>query len=106
MTNHVVRLYALVVSLLVVFVAWAAIAAHPWRAAGTSADSRRAALTAYEQRLRRDTVLTRQVVAQQWADYRARLAQQRKLIAVERAAQAAPSVRIVTLPPLTTSRSS
>ena len=31
MTSHVARLYALAVGLLVFFVAWAAVAAHPWK---------------------------------------------------------------------------
>ena len=110
MTDHVVRLYALAGSLLALFLAWAAIAAHPWQSASAARDPRLAALAAYEQRVRRDTVLTRRVVAQRWADYRAQLARRQKQLAAQRAAQAAaaaaPSVRIVTLPPLTTTRSS
>ena len=31
MTSHVARLYALAAAILVFFVAWAAIAAHPWQ---------------------------------------------------------------------------
>ena len=31
MTNQIARLYALVVGVVVFFVAWAAIAAHPWQ---------------------------------------------------------------------------
>ena len=30
MTNHVARLYALALALVVFFLAWAVVAAHPW----------------------------------------------------------------------------
>ncbi len=87
MTNHVTRLYALAASLLGFFLAWAGIAAHPW-SRPQAGDPRTQAAASYEQRLRRDAVLVRQLVAQ--GQTRA----------------AAPTVRIVTLPPLTTTRTS
>ena len=34
MTNHVTRLYALAVSVLVLFAAWAVVATHPWQTKG------------------------------------------------------------------------
>jgi hypothetical protein len=86
MTDHVVRLYALTVSALVFFVMWAAIAARPWIAPEAKATPE---LAAYEQRLSADAALL------------ARLS--------DRGAggqAAAPSVRVVTLPPLTTTRTS
>jgi hypothetical protein len=88
MTNHVVRLYLLAASVLGLFVAWAGIAAQPWQkaAATPAADSR--ALVAYEQRLRDDAALVA------------------RLVALRQTRPAAPAVRVVTLPPLTTTRTS
>jgi hypothetical protein len=111
MTNHVVRLYALAAALLVFFVAWAAIAANPWKAsaAAGSQDPRFAAVRARELRLQREAVLVKQIVDGRWAVYRTKLARRHKLLAAsKRAAVAAqaPSVKIVTLPPVTTTRTS
>jgi hypothetical protein len=84
MTEHVARLYAVAGSLLTLFVGWAAIAARPWH------DSRPAvtspALVAYERRLADTARLVSEVRA--------------------RAEARAPAVRVVTLPPLTTTRTS
>lgn len=102
MTSHVARLYALAVALLVFFLSWAAVAARPW-APTTSADPRLAALAAREQRVRQESVAVRRIVQQRWAVYRARLRTQRAQAA---AAAAAPAVRVVSLPPLTVTRSS
>jgi len=44
MTDHVARLYALALALVVFFVTWAAVAAHPWATA--KPDPRVAALAA------------------------------------------------------------
>ena len=101
MTSHVGRLYALATALLVFFLAWAAVAAHPWVQAAPR-DPRLVALAAREQRVRQESVAVRRVVQQRWAVYRTKLrAQQRAQAAV-----AAPPVRVVTLPPLTVTRSS
>jgi hypothetical protein len=100
MTDHVARLYAAAGSLAAFFLAWAGIAAHPWATAPR--DPRLAALSQREQRLQRDAKLVQQVVDRRWAAYRAALAQ-RKAAA---ASSAAPSVRVVTLPPVATTRSS
>ena len=89
MTSHVTRLYVTAASVLGFFLAWAGIAAHPWTASSSTvaADPAAKALAQYEQRLQFDAALLRQLEA-------------------SRGAQAAPPVRIVTLPPLTTTRSS
>jgi hypothetical protein len=85
MTDHVARLYALAASLLALFVGWAAIAARPWREPEPTAAP--PALVRYEQRLERTARLV--------AELRARRQQ-----------TTAPGVRVVTLPPLTTTRTS
>jgi hypothetical protein len=136
MTSHTARLYALVGAVLVFFVAWAAIAAHPWRtqtqAAAAARDPRLAALQAREKRLRAEALAVKKVVDRRWAVYRAQLALRNQEIKAIRAANAkagtaslasasapsysapstpapappSPSVRVVTLPPLTITRTS
>jgi|SRR5581483_4199618 len=106
MTSHVGRLYALALALLVFFLAWATFAARPW--AGTAgASPQLRSLAAREQRLRRESIAVRRVVAQRWAVYRAQLRQRQALnAAAATAPAAAPPVRVVTLPPLTITRTS
>ena len=87
MTNHVARLYVAAGSLLAFFLAWAGIATHPWVQSAAPQASRTQALSLYEQRLQRDAALLRQLSSQS-------------------SAAPAPSVRVVTLPPLTTTRTS
>ena len=88
MTDHVARLYLAAASLLGFFVAWAGIAAHPWSASAQQSDPAAQALARYEQRLREDAAIVQRLRA-------------------DRAVQAtAPSVRVVTLPPLTTTHTS
>lgn len=133
MTSHVARLYALVGAVLVFFVAWAAVAAHPWQtqasATSTTRDPRLAALQVRQQRLQARSLAVKQIVDRRWAVYRAQLAlrkQEIKAIRVANAttgtaalasssvaapappapAPAAPSVKVVTLPPLTITRTS
>jgi hypothetical protein len=84
-TDHAPRLYALAGSILGLFVAWAGIAAHPWARTPSSAAPRSAALDVYQRRLNADAALV------------ALLSGRRKAV---------PSVRVVTLPPLTTTRTS
>jgi hypothetical protein len=87
MTKHVARLYIATASLLGLFLAWAAIAAHPWpRSPSTSTSAQ--ALVQYEQRLQVDAALLRQLAASRPSQ------------------TAAPQVRVVTLPALTTIRTS
>ncbi len=132
MTNHTARLYSLVGAVLVFFVAWAMIAAHPWRAQATTVrDPRIAALQVREQRIRAEGRAVQQILDRRWTVYRAQLALRKREIAALTAANArarsaslaslrtqaapsasapvqgaAPSVRVVTLPPLTITRTS
>jgi pyruvate/2-oxoglutarate dehydrogenase complex dihydrolipoamide acyltransferase (E2) component len=116
MTNHVVRLYAFACSLLVLFAMWAAIAARPWATSQPKADPRWAAFAAREQRVRQEAVVVQRVVARRWHAYRVRLAvrrheiaaatQRRAALASAAPAPAAPSVRVVSLPPVTVTRTS
>jgi hypothetical protein len=89
MTSQIARLYAFAGSLLIFFVSWAGIAAHPWikpsaSAAGPSVES----LAAYQKRIQTDAALLQTLSAQ----------------TARRAST--PAIRIVTLPPLTTTRTS
>ena len=127
MTSSTGRVYAAASALLVLFLAWAVIAAHPWSQAGAaSRDPRVVALRAREARIRHEELAVRRAVTHRWAVYRVRLAHRRRQIALverrhqqqlaadRRAAAAAaatryssgPSVRMVTLPALTITRSS
>jgi hypothetical protein len=121
MASHVGRLYALALALLIFFLTWAVVAARPWST--QVADPRAKALAAREVRLRHEAMLVNRVVTRRWAVYRrelrarkaqiaaveARLAQQaaaqRQAVAYA-APAASPSVRVVTLPPLTITRTS
>lgn len=105
MTSHAGRLYALALALVVFFLAWAVLAAQPW--AKATADPRLRALAVREAALRREARLVDQVVARRFAAYRKAL-RARKIAsaAASRAAVASASVRIVTLPPLTITRTS
>ncbi|HEY6068527.1 MAG TPA: hypothetical protein VIU81_07510 [Gaiellaceae bacterium] len=109
MTSHVGRLYALALALLVFFLTWAVVAAHPW-ATSAKADPRIAALAAREQRIRHESVAVRRIVNRRWAVYRKQLHARQAQIAAAKQAQLAsgpaPSVRVVTLPPLTITRTS
>jgi len=102
MTSHTGRLYALALALVVFFLTWTMIAARPWSRAA-SADPRLVGLRVREARLRREARLVDRIVAARWAAYRGALQTQR---AAARAATVSPAVRIVTLPPLTVTRTS
>lgn len=142
MTNPLPRIYVVCSAILVLFIAWAVIAAHPWVAAPTAkADPRLAALARRELRLRHDAVVVRRIVNRRWRRYGVELRHRRHtILLVERrhhtqliaahAAQvaaasaarlasarsyaapsyssspSAPAVRVVTLPPITVTRSS
>jgi hypothetical protein len=94
MTSHVGRLYALAASILGLFRAWAGVAAAPWPAKAAPAAEKpggqAALLAAYEQRLHRDSRLVRRLLARR----------------AEQAPAPAPQVRIVTAPPVATTKSS
>ena len=111
MTSHVARLYALVAGVLVFFVAWAGVAAHPWAAkTATAQDPRLVALTARQQRIQAESVRAQKIVALRWAVYRRALASRNKAEASAAATSAqnvavtAPAARVVTLPPLVVTR--
>lgn len=133
MTNHVARLYALALALVVFFVSWASVAARPWATA--KADPRVAALAVREQKLRHESAVVQRIVQRRFASYRAALATRQAQIAAQQASvrarqasvsslasspaqvatpvnaaapapAAAPAVRIVNLPPLVITRTS
>ncbi len=110
MTSGARRVYVAAASVAALAVIWAAIAARPWQQP-VKPDPLLAALVSREARLRHDAVLVREVVRRRWLAYHVALARRRTAIrqAASRAAAAvpaAPAVRIVTLPPLTITRSS
>lgn len=122
MTSHTGRLYAVALALVVFFLAWAVTAAHPWAAAAP--DPRLQALAAREARLQQESVRVKKIVARRWAVYRKRLKARNAAIAAAKARaaltaaqapaassstsapSAAPPVKVVTLPPLTITRTS
>lgn len=113
MTSHTGRLYALTLSVVVFFLAWTVVAAHPWQSA--AADQRRLALARREAQLRLEAKLVHRVIAARWAVYRRALRDRRAAIAAAEqhaaaapatAPTAAPAVRVVMLPPLTITRTS
>lgn len=120
MTRHVVRAYAATAAVLVFFLAWAVIAADPWSSSRAAVDPRVTALHARELQIRHQAVAVRRVVRHRWAVYRIRLAQRRHEISVASAAHAlrlstaqaaapragAPPVSVVSLPPITVTRTS
>jgi hypothetical protein len=93
MTSHVGRLYAATIMIVVFFVLWAAVAARPWKTAAP--DPRLQQLALREQALKRETALANQVLA-----LRAKAARRNA------PTTAKPAVRVVTLPPLTITRTS
>ena len=117
-TSH--RLYAVAIAVVVLFVSWATVAARPW----AKPDPRLAALAQREQRLRSDAKLVQKVVDNRMIAYRLALNAREARIAAVKAqaaaaqvralqvsqatarAAAAPSVRVVNLPPLTITRTS
>lgn len=111
MTSHHGRLYALALGLVVFFLAWAVVAAHPW--ATTTADPRLRALDVREARLRHEAKLVQKVVRDRWARYRVELKLRRAQIAkvaataaVAQQAAAAGPVQVVNLPAHVVTRTS
>jgi hypothetical protein len=104
MTSHVARLYALVAGVFAFFVAWAAVVAHPWQTQTTAQDPRVAALAARQERVHVESLRAQRIVSGRWAAYRAALAKRNAANQPAAAPTAAPSVRVVTLPPLTVTR--
>ena len=93
MTSHVGRLYAATIAILVFFVVWAAVAARPWKTAAP--DPRLQQLALRQQALKRETALVNQMLV-----LRAKAARSNS------STPARAAVRVVTLPPLTITRTS
>lgn len=130
MTSQIARLWTVVVGVVVFFLAWATIAAHPWQQAA-AADPRLTAVVARQQYLQRQSAQVKQLVDQRWAAYRVALAERKLAItraniaaaanaqaqaqaqvqaqavsaAIPAPAAAAPA-RVVTLPPLVITKTS
>ena len=88
-TDPAPKLYAFAGSILGLFLAWAGIAAHPWAQTSSAAPqtARSAQLALYQRRLNADAALVARLSARH-------------------STAPAPSIRVVTLPPLTTTRTS
>jgi len=86
MASHPGRLYGLALALVVFFLAWAVIAAHPWATA--SADPRLRTLAIRQAQLQHEAKLVQKVVSTRWARYRVRLKARRAQIARVNAANA------------------
>jgi hypothetical protein len=88
-TDPAPKLYAFAGSILGLFLAWAGIAAHPWAQTSSAAPqtARSTQLALYQRRLNADAALVARLSAR-------------------RSSAPAPSVRVITLPPLTTTRTS
>ena len=135
MTDHVARLYAAVLALVVFFLTWAVVAARPWaEEEAAEKDPRLVALERREARLRRESARVERLVQRRFAAYEVRLRQRKREIAAIQAANAAaatvpvaasgsvssaapspsaapaaspaPSVGVVSLPPVTNTSSS
>lgn len=108
MTSTVGRTYATALALVLFFLTWAVVAAKPW--ATPAADPRLKALAVREARLRHEAKIVNAIVQRRFAAYRRELAARR--IAIARAKAAPPpaataaAVRVVTLPPITITRTS
>ena len=98
MTNHVGRLYAAAIGVLVLFLSWAAVAAHPWATPKASPQLQLIALR--EQALKRETALVNTILRQRAA------AAKQTTQPIAAASTTQPSVRVVTLPPLTITKTS
>jgi hypothetical protein len=96
-TSHVGRLYVFAVSIFVFFLMWALVDTKPWTTAKASPQAQLIALR--EQALRRETKLVNRILQERAAAAKAR---SRQLAA----AAPTPAVRVVTLPPLTITRTS
>jgi hypothetical protein len=129
MTNHVTRLYAVALSLVVFFVTWAAVSARPWAAQATKTlDPRLGALQSREAQVHRESIRVRRVVTHRWHVYRIELKRRKRQIAAIEAANARaaasaaataaapsgsswsapapPSVAVVSTPPVTSTHTS
>jgi hypothetical protein len=126
MTNHVARLYAIAITVVVFFVTWAVVSAHPWAAsASPSKDPRLVALEQRQARVHRESIRVRKVLKHRYHVYRVKLRARKRQIAAIQAANArasaatvtvssggswsapsAPSVSVVSAPPVTSTHTS
>jgi hypothetical protein len=124
MTSNVGRLYALALALVVFFLTWTTVAERPWSARTRRADPRTVALAAHERRLQHESIVVARIVKRRWAVYRVQLRRRERQIAAAKQAEAAaarqaqlatsvtsvatsaPAVRIVSLTPVTVTRTS
>jgi hypothetical protein len=77
-TSHIGRIYVVAGALVVLFLGWAAVAAHPWDPAPV--DPRAAALDERRAQVRQEAADARRIVAARWERYEARLAGRRRAI--------------------------
>ena len=105
MTNQLARLYALLAGTVAFFLAWAAVAAHPW-APRPAQDPRVAALAARQQRVQAESLRVQRIVDARWSAYRRAVAARTAAAAAQPVVAAQPSVRVVNLPPLVVTRTS
>jgi hypothetical protein len=89
MTNHVARLYALAISLIVFFAVWLAVSTHPWpqtaKTSSAAVDPQLARLQARERHLRAETRRVNLIVKRRYSAYRKALAHRNHANAVVRA---------------------
>jgi hypothetical protein len=76
--NHIGRIYVIAGALVVLFLGWAAIAAHPWDA--TPVDPRVAALNERRVEVRQDAAKAKKIVTVRWKRYEHRLAVRRRAV--------------------------
>ena len=88
MTNHLVRLYTAAGAIVVFFLLWATVAAHPWATTEqvTPQDPRLVALAQREKRLQKRAAQVKRVVDHRWAVYERRSARRQRQNAVAAAA--------------------
>jgi hypothetical protein len=91
------RIYALLLALVLFFLTWATVAAHPWGRTAAP-DPRMAALEQRRVALRHEAIRVRRVLERRWAAYRvARANRERLIAAVRQQAAAAPVTRYVSV---------
>ena len=120
MTDHVARLYATALAIVVFFLSWAAVAAQPWgHEPEAKADPRLAQLDRRAEKLRQRQARVQRRLDRRFAAYRVALARRQAEIAALQATPApvaaaapsapsvsAPSVATVPAAPVTQTRSS
>lgn len=88
------RVYAVLAAVVVFFLSWATVAAHPWRKTGV--DPRVAAIEQRRVELRQESLHVRRVLDRRWARYRVALARRQRLNA-RLAARARATQKVVTV---------